>query len=137
MKVVFKVMSEDSLKRQNQEEKVKVQEEGREVFRINSEVRPMMDSIEAGNGEEGRRKETTRGRRRKERRGRQKEEVMRREKEKQEEEEEVKERRSEWRREEPLAKPSLTGEAALVRTPLATFLLFLALPHIIFSTNTV
>ena len=136
MKVVFKVMSEDSLKRQNQEEKVKVQEEGREVFRINSEVRPMMDSIEAGNGEEGRRKETTRGRRRKERRGRQKEEVMRREKE-DVEEEEVKERRSEWRREEPLAKPSLTGGAALVRTPLATFLLFLALPHIIFSTNTV
>ena len=136
MKVVFKVMSEDSLKRQKQEEKVKVQEEGREVFRINSEVRPMMDSIEAGNGEEGRRKETTRGRRRKERRGRQKEEVMRREKEKQEEEE-VKERRSEWRREEPLAKPSLTGGAALVRTPLAAFLLFLALPHIIFSTNSV
>ena len=52
MKVVFKVMSEDSLKRQKQKQEEEVKEqEGRDVFRINSEVRPMMDSIEVGNGE--------------------------------------------------------------------------------------
>ena len=121
MKVVFKVMSE----RQKEEEGVEEQKEekGRDVFRINSEVRPMMDSIEAGNGEEGRRKDTTRGGRRKERRGRQREEVMRREKEKKEEE--VKERRSEWRREEPLAKPSLTGGAELEKAPFALLLFLL------------
>ena len=131
MKVVFKVMSEDSLKRQSQKQEEEKEDEGREVFRINSEVRPMMDSAEAiGNGEEGRRKDTTtRGRRRKERRGRQREGVMRREEEeKEEKEEEVKERRSEWRREEPLAKPSLTGGAALEKAPFASFaLLFLVI----------
>ena len=60
MKVVFKVMSEDSLKRQRQkqkEEKGEEEEEGGEVFRINSEVRPMMDSVETSNGGEGRRKD--------------------------------------------------------------------------------
>ena len=137
MKVVFKVMSE----RQKEKEGVEEQEEekGRDVFRINSEVRPMMDAIDADTGEEGRRKETKRGRRRKERRGRQREEVMRKEKQK-EEEEEVKERRSEWRREEPLAKPSLTGGATLEKAPFAPLLFLLAIiaatmPHSVSSTT--
>ena len=134
MKVVFKVMSE----RQKEKEGVEEQEEekGRDVFRINSEVRPMMDAID-DTGEEGRRKETKRGRRRKERRGRQREEVMRKEKQK---EEEVKERRSEWRREEPLAKPSLTGGAVLEKAPFAPLLFLLAIiaatmPHLVSSTT--
>ena len=132
MKVVFKVMSE---KQKEKEVVVEKEEKGRDVFRINSEVRPMVDSIEAVNGEEGR-KETTRGRKRKERRGRQREEVMRREKE---EEREVKERRSEWRREEPLAKPSLTGGAALEKAPFASWLLLAwiltNMPHLLSSTT--
>ena len=134
MKVVFKVMSE---KQKEKEVVVEKEEKGRDVFRINSEVRPMVDSIEAVNGEEGR-KETTRGRKRKERRrGRKREEVMRREKE--EEQREVKERRSEWRREEPLAKPSLTGGAALEKAPFASWLLLAwiltNMPHLLSSTT--
>ena len=46
--------------------------------------------------------------------------------EEEEEEEEVKEMRSEWRREEPLAKPSLTGASASLET-LSLSLLLLSL----------
>ena len=119
MKVVFKVMSEESMKKQKQEE-VEVVE--KEVFRINSEVRPMTDHVEmASKGEEEKRRDLARKRRRKERRGRQREAVMR-----MEEEEDVKEMRSEWRREEPLAKPSLTGASASLET-LSLSLLLLSL----------
>ena len=119
MKVVFKVMSEETMKKQKQEE-VEVVE--KEVFRINSEVRPMTDHVEmASKGEEEKRRDLARKRRRKERRGRQREAVMR-----MEEEEDVKEMRSEWRREEPLAKPSLTGASASLET-LSLSLLLLSL----------
>ena len=121
MKVVFKVMSEDGMKKQKQEEEVVVE---KEVFRINSEVRPMTDHVEmASKGEEEKRRDLARKRRRKERRGRQREAVMRME---EEEEEEVEEVRSEWRREEPLAKPSLTGASASLET-LSVSLLLLSL----------
>jgi len=123
MKVVFKVMSEESLKKQKQEEVVV----DKEVFRINSEVRvrPMTDHVEmASKGEEEKRRDLARKRRRKERRGRQREAVMRMEEE--EEVKDVKEMRSEWRREEPLAKPSLTGASASLET-LSLFLLLLSL----------
>ena len=117
MKVVFKVMSEETMKKQKQEEVVVE----KEVFRINSEVRPMTDHVEmASKGEEEKRRDLARKRRRKERRGRQREAVMRME---EEEEEEVKEMRSEWRREEPLAKPSLTGASASLETLSASLLL--------------
>ena len=43
--------------------------------------------------------------------------------EEEEEEEEVKEMRSEWRREEPLAKPSLTGASASLETLSASLLI--------------
>ena len=120
MKVVFKVMSEETMKKQKQEEVVVE----KEVFRINSEVRPMTDHVEmASKGEEEKRRDLARKRRRKERRGRQREAVMRME---EEEEEEVKEMRSEWRREEPLAKPSLTGASASLET-LSLSLLLLSL----------
>ena len=115
MKVVFKVMSEETMKKQKQEEVVVE----KEVFRINSEVRPMTDHVEmASKGEEEKRRDLARKRRRKERRGRQREAVMR-----MEEEEDVKEMRSEWRREEPLAKPSLTGASASLETLSASLLL--------------
>ena len=118
MKVVFKVMSEETMKKQKQEEVVVE----KEVFRINSEVRPMTDHVEmASKGEEEKRRDLARKRRRKERRGRQREAVMRMEEE--EEEEDVKEMRSEWRREEPLAKPSLTGASASLETLSASLLL--------------
>ena len=120
MKVVFKVMSEESLKKQKQEEVVV----DKEVFRINSEVRPMTDHVEmASKGEEEKRRDLAR-KRRKERRGRQREAVMRMEEK--EDVEDVKEMRSEWRREEPLAKPSLTGASASLET-LSLFLLLLSL----------
>ena len=122
MKVVFKVMSEETMKKQKQEE-VEVVE--KEVFRINSEVRPMTDHVEmASKGEEEKRRDLARKRRRKERRGRQREAVMRMEEK--EDVEDVKEIRSEWRREEPLAKPSLTGASASLET-LSVFLLLLSL----------
>ena len=121
MKVVFKVMSEESMKKQKQEEVVV----DKEVFRINSEVRPMTDHVEmASKGEEEKRRDLARKRRRKERRGRQREAVMRMEEK--EDVEDVKEMRSEWRREEPLAKPSLTGASASLET-LSVFLLLLSL----------
>ena len=121
MKVVFKVMSEETMKKQKQEEPVVVE---KEVFRINSEVRPMTDHVEmASKGEEEKRRDLARKRRRKERRGRQREAVMRME----EEEEDVKEMRSEWRREEPLAKPSLTGASASLETLSSVSLLLLSL----------
>ena len=117
MKVVFKVMSEETMKKQKQEE-VEVVE--KEVFRINSEVRPMTDHVEmASKGEEEMRRDLARKRRRKERRGRQREAGRMEE----EEEEDVKEMRSEWRREEPLAKPSLTGASASLETLSASLLL--------------
>ena len=120
MKVVFKVMSEETMKKQKQEEVVVE----KEVFRINSEVRPMTDHVEmASKGEEEKRRDLARKRRRKERRGRQREAVMRME----EEEEDVKEMRSEWRREEPLAKPSLTGASASLETLSSVSLLLLSL----------
>ena len=120
MKVVFKVMSEETMKKQKQEEVVVE----KEVFRINSEVRPMTDHVEmASKGEEEKRRDLARKRRRKERRGRQREAVMRME---EEEVEDVKEMRSEWRREEPLAKPSLTGASASLET-LSLSLLLLSL----------
>ena len=135
MKVVFKVMNEDTLKRQRQNEE-EVLNKG-QVYRINSEVRPMADPLDPVNGEEGSRKDKERGRRRKERRGKQREGVMRREKEK--EAGEVKERRSELRREEPLAKPSLTGAASPPSAPLL-FLIFIIttvslLTHILSPTT--
>ena len=118
MKVVFKVMSEETMKKQKEEEVVVE----KEVFRINSEVRPMTDHVEmASKGEEEKRRDLARKRRRKERRGRQREVVMRME------EEEVKEMRSEWRREEPLAKPSLTGASASLETLSSASLLLLSL----------
>ena len=121
MKVVFKVMSEESLKKQKQEEVVV----DKEVFRINSEVRPMTDHEEmASKGEEEKRRDLARKRRRKERRGRQREAVMRMEEK--EDVEDVKEMRSEWRREEPLAKPSLTGASASLEA-LSVSLLLLSL----------
>ena len=121
MKVVFKVMSEETmLRKQKQEEVVE-----KEVFRINSEVRPMTDHEEmASKGEEEKRRDLARKRRRKERRGRQREAVMRMEEE--EEVKDVKEMRSEWRREEPLAKPSLTGASASLEA-LSVSLLLLSL----------
>ena len=125
MKVVFKVMSEETMmKKQKQEEMVV----GKEVFRINSEVRPMTDHVEmASKGEEEKRRDLARKRRRKERRGRQREAVMRMEEEEEVEEvKDVKEMRSEWRREEPLAKPSLTGASASLET-LSVSLLLLSL----------
>ena len=119
MKVVFKVMSEETMKKQKQEELVVE----KEVFRINSEVRPMTDHVEmASKGEEEKRRDLARKRRRKERRGRQREAVMRME----EEVKDVEEMRSEWRREEPLAKPSLTGASASLET-LSVSLLLLSL----------
>ena len=119
MKVVFKVMSEETMKKQKQEEVVVE----KEVFRINSEVRPMTDHVEmASKGEEEKRRDLARKRRRKERRGRQREAMMRMEEE-EEKEEEMKEMRSEWRREEPLAKPSLTGASASLETLSASLLL--------------
>ena len=125
MKVVFKVMSEETMMKKKQEEVVVVE---KEVFRINSEVRPMTDHVEmASKGEEEKRRDLARKRRRKERRGRQREAVMRMEEEEEVEEvKDVKEMRSEWRREEPLAKPSLTGASASLET-LSVSLLLLSL----------
>ena len=60
MKVVFKVMNEETMmKKQKQEEVV----EEKEVFRINSEVRPMTDHVEmASKGEEEKRRDLARKR---------------------------------------------------------------------------